>query len=359
MGRNTIVAIAVLLATVVGVSGYMGVSSLLDRNPEKSNPNAERILKAETRMARMEARLARLETRPSLEEALSEVPTRQKLISLIAEARRRDREVQEKAQLSEREKRIVASYRESFDRLLKQAQVASSVPVARWEKLTPVFNVHFKPVQESIARTMSGDSSRWRWVKIDINREVSPGLATFLSGLKKVLTPEQMQRFDKWRLAPGLDRYQRMTRAEYFCSMDELSEVVSRTAVDRRWAVLSKAMPKLFQTLELEAGKRSKLEKVLKSHTERFTQAFNGQLYINVADANNLKVAVEVANNTDQAIKDLLDEEAFKKFDAWRCDPEQRVNFYFGKGVHSRKRHPAARKQDTMKQRPEEAKEKY
>ena len=331
------IPLALILAVLIGAAGYCGVAAVLE-----ANGRARREAAAEgraalvghagitRRIAALEKRIEQLESRPSLAEKLDDQNVRRQLTELMLEARRRDREAEELKRRKQRSERVVRWYRASYDRLLADARAACKAREESWAVLKPVFERHFEPVAKAVRERAGARGRLGGWVRVDINRAVAPVLPETVAALKKSLPAESWVAFDAWRRKASFNRYGQTPGAEYFLGAAELKQVRSRAAVERRWAVIRKALPELHDELELEGDTKKRLDAVLRKHAENFTAAFEGRPFVNVNEEDNHAKVVRIAALTDLAVKKLLGDADFAKYEKWKTDPDSRVRLYFG-----------------------------
>jgi hypothetical protein len=342
---RVIVGVAVLLAVLVGAAGYYGVSALLDGRAGRAAPavrdgaaalSAARHKQLLARVEALEKRIDELEGRPSLSESLDDEKVRKQLTQLMVEARRRDREEEDRKRREERAGRVVRYYRSGYDRVLAEARQKAKVDEETWKALAPAFDKHFEPVAKAIRDRAGEGDGRWRWVRVNINRAVAPVLPQTIAAVRKQLPAEGWKAFDEWRRKPELNRYGFTPRAEYFLPPEDLKKVKAVAATRRRWDRIKRSLPELKEQLKLDAEKWGKLEKALYRHAEEFTAAFDGRPFVDVNDAGNQVKVKAVARRTTATVKKLLADAEYAKFDRWMKDPDSRVYVYFGVDVARR-----------------------
>jgi hypothetical protein len=329
-------SLSLLLAVLVGVAGYLGVSGILgsDQSPDGSagGQDLERA-RLIARLAALEKRVEQLERRPGIRESLTDESVRREVTELMAEARRRDREAEERKARQERAERAVAWYRENYSGILAEARKEVGVAEETWKRLAPVFDRHFEPVAGAVRKHAGGADGRWRWTRVDINKAVAAVLPDTLAALRKGLPPEKWEAFDRWRRQPDVGQYGRVVRGEYFLEADELRKVEAVAATERRWNSLKRAIPDLQAELKLDDEKARAFEQIMQRHAEAFTATFGGRLFVNVFDEENRAKIRPLAAKTDGAVKDLLGEGGFAKYQAWKRDPQSRVYIYFAEDM--------------------------
>jgi hypothetical protein len=343
-----IIPVALVLAVMIGVAGYFGATAMLAKDAagggraaaqRSASLAAQARLKA--RVAALEKRLEQIEAKPSLEESFDDPEVRKQLAEVMVEARRREREAAERKRREERVGSVVRWYRSSYDRLVADARVKSGMDEKSWAQLAPVFKRHFEPVAKAARDRVLAGEGRWGWVRVNINGAVAPILPETLAALQKGMPGKSWSAFDAWRRKPASSRYRQNisgNAGEYFLGRDDLKKVTATAAVERRWGVLKRELPELTEGLRLDAAKAKDLEKILHAHARNFTAAFDGQRFVNVNDEGNLAKVRKLAVGTDAAVRKLLDDAGYAKYEKWKKDPGSRVRYYFGARVTRRGR---------------------
>ena len=296
--------------------------------PAPAGGEARTIAELQARLAEMEKRLAALEARPQLPEAVDDPAVRERL----AEALRRPRPEegpanQVRALVNVVQQRAADYFRAGYDRLLEEARKRTGLDEAKWRELAPVFNKHYEPVEKALRA--NGQDGLIGGLKI--NELVAAQLPETLAALQQGLPEPAWKAFDTWRRDPegqltaGLG-----TRGDYFLAADDLRKVQSQAAVERRWQMVSRSLPKLQEALGAEGDKAKNLEAALRGHVEKFSAAFGGQAYVNALDEENREKARKLSAETGEELRKLFGEDGLKKFEEWRKSPDNLAGMLFG-----------------------------
>ena len=166
---------------------------------------------------------------------------------------------------------------------------------------------------------------------LKINELVAPRLPDTLAALQKAMPEPAWKAFDAWRRDPeGQLNSGLGSRGDYFLAGDEFKKVQSQAAVERRWQMVSRSLPKLQEALGADGEKARNLEAALRAHVEKFSTAFGGQPYVNVLDEDNREKARKLAVETGEEVKKLFGDDGLRKFEEWRKSPDNFAGMLFG-----------------------------
>ena len=334
MKKGMMFGAVLLIGVLLGVGGYCLVlhlqTSASSQQPQPAAPAVTRadLVELRSHMAGIEARLAKVEARPGFNEALDDPALRERLAAVVVETRNpgayTPRPVAPRSETWRKD--AAARVRSDYARVLDDARKATKAEPARWKELSPVFDLHFAPVETALKDYEAGKSS----AAPRVNDLVAPSLPGTLDALKAAMAAGEWQTFEAWRRMPSETPFWGASKGDFFLAGEERSALRAKEAAALHWQVLKGELSGFAKRSGLDEAQGKTLETAVRGHLERLFDSLRGEEQFNLMNPVNQEKAKTVAKGTEAEIAKALGAERLAKFKEWLASPGSRAAVYFG-----------------------------